>query len=95
MQAEALAFGQEMAVPQADLRPWDYWHLTGDAGWWMLYDAPDGKPVKAVDGIVVLGRIGDEWYHVWEPDTGYSGYIQQDDLLAHAWRGDALANYSY
>ena len=89
MRTEALSFGQEMAVPQEDLQPWTCWHLDEDR-WWTLYDAPDGTPVHMVDDVVILGRIADEWYHIWQPDTGLSGYVRQNEPLAYAWRADTL-----
>ena len=34
---------------------------------------------------VVIGIIGDDWYHVLFPETGLSGYIRQDALWAGEW----------
>lgn len=30
-------------------------------------------------GLLVLGIVGDEWYHVWFPDDDLTGYVPQDD----------------
>lgn len=34
--------------------------------------------------LVVLGIVGDEWYHVWFPQNGMSGYVLQSDW----WEGN-------
>ena len=34
--------------------------------------------------MVIIGIIGDEWYHVWFPATGEYGFVKQSDL----WEGN-------
>lgn len=49
-----------------------------------LYASPDAqRPVENImelhQGVLVLGIVGEEWYHVWIPELLISGYVLQAD----------------
>ena len=49
-----------------------------------VYAAPElGQPIANCSGVyhslVVLAVVGDEWYHVWFPQEGATGYVLQSD----------------
>ena len=49
-----------------------------------LYASPDAqRPVDNIlelhQGLLVLGIVGEEWYHVWIPEQMTSGYVLQAD----------------
>ena len=41
---------------------------------------PEMIPGYEVSQLVITGVIGDEWYLVWNPDTGRTGQIRQTEL---------------
>lgn len=47
-----------------------------------------GKPIAnylyTQQGLLVLGIVGDDWYHVWFPEDELSGYVLQSDW----WEGN-------
>jgi len=48
-----------------------------------LYDGVvDGEEIASLynSSLLVIGVVGEEWYHVWLPETGLAGYIQQNLL---------------
>ena len=48
-----------------------------------LFDAPDGELLHRFSGTaILLGVIGDTWYHVYLAETGAAGYVRQEDLFA-------------
>ena len=52
-----------------------------------VYDEPQtGRYVfhTTMSMMKVIGIIGNEWYHVWFPDTGEYGFVLQNDL----WEGN-------
>lgn len=81
MMTKYLAFGQDMdkveaAIPQLTVK-------EGVRA--LLYTSPreDAAAIReAPAGMEVLGLAGDAWYHVWNPDTGESGYMRQEDFWA-------------
>lgn len=50
-----------------------------------LYASPDDltayQEISDSYGMFVVGILGDEWYHVWFPGTGVSGFIRQSGLF--------------
>lgn len=81
MMTKYLAFGNDMEKVQRALQPQSVKETLNAA---TLYAAPGGEKIGEFDGMaLVLGLIGDEWYHVWAGDD-QTGYVRQDDL----WEGN-------
>ena len=77
MMTKYLAFGEDMAsvagaAPAMQLR-------TAQT---RLYASPQEDAAYEIVTLdpLVIGLLGEAWYHVWYPDTGLSGWIRQDDL---------------
>lgn len=77
MMTKYLAFGEAMAAvagaaPAMQLR----------AAQTRLYVSPqeDASYEIVTQDPLVIGILGQTWYHVWYPDTGLSGWMKQDDL---------------
>lgn len=77
MMTKYLAFGEDMAAvagaaPAMQLR----------AAQTRLYASPqeDASYEIVTQDPLVIGILGQTWYHVWYPDTGLSGWMKQDDL---------------
>lgn len=77
MMTKYLAFGADMAAvagatPAMQLR----------AAQTRLYVSPqeDASYEIVTQDPLVIGILGETWYHVWYPDTGLSGWMKQDDL---------------
>lgn len=77
MMTKYLAFGEAMAAvagaaPAMQLR----------AAQTRLYVSPqeDASYEIVTRDPLVIGILGQTWYHVWYPDTGLSGWMKQDDL---------------
>ena len=77
MMTKYLAFGEDMAAvagaaPAMQLR-------TAQT---RLYVSPqeDASYEIVTHDPLVIGILGQTWYHVWYPDTGLSGWMKQDDL---------------
>lgn len=51
---------------------------------WDNEDIPDLWTGDEVQGLFIIGVVGDEWYLVWDPVTGRCGRILQTDL----WEGN-------
>ena len=54
-----------------------------------VYTSPEAKHVVVnyqheEHGLLVLGIVGEEWYHAWFPDDGLTGYVLQSDW----WEGN-------
>ena len=54
-----------------------------------VYASPEAKHVVVnyqheEHGLLVLGIVGEEWYHAWFPDDGLTGYVLQSDW----WEGN-------
>ncbi len=76
MMTKFLAFADEMK----DVR-WaaNSYLLVGSSA--PLYANTAGADEAIVtQGPTVIGVVGDEWFHVWFPETGESGYMRQQDL---------------
>lgn len=77
MMTKYLAFGEDMAAvagaaPAMQLR----------SAQTRLYVSPqeDASYEIVTQDPLVIGILGETWYHVWYPDTGLSGWMKQDDL---------------
>lgn len=77
MMTKYLAFGEDMAAvaeaaPAMQLR-------TAQT---RLYASPQEDAAYEIVTLdpLVIGLLGEAWYHVWYPDTGLSGWMKQDDL---------------
>lgn len=77
MMTQYLAFGRNTA--DVDQRV-DSYLLTGEEA--ALYaHVKDEKPVcTIVKGPAVVGVLGNDWYHVWDPESGRSGFVRQGEL---------------
>lgn len=77
MMTQYLAFGRNAA--DVDQRV-DSYLLTGEEA--ALYaHVKDEKPVcTIVKGPAVVGVLGNDWYHVWDPESGRSGFVRQGEL---------------
>lgn len=79
MMTQYLAFGDDM---QAVHRVTNHLFVSDILRFAMLYDAPGGKAIDEISGdVLVLGIVGDEWYHVWVDDEE-TGYVRQSDFSA-------------
>lgn len=79
MMTQYLAFGDDM---QAVRRVTNHLFVSDILRFAMLYDAPGGKAIDEISGdVLVLGIVGDEWYHVWVDDEE-TGYVRQSDFSA-------------
>ena len=80
MMTKYLAFGDDMEKVQRAFNPHTTKETLTAAA---LYEVPGGKQIGEFTGqALVLGLVGDEWYHVWLDDTEGSGYVRQEDLWA-------------
>lgn len=82
MMTRYLVFGQEMAgvtpaFPDMQVR---------DGADGQVYAQPGAGPWTARTGAsghaVILGLVGDAWFHVWFPQSEQSGYMPQEDFWA-------------
>lgn len=79
MMTQYLAFGDDM---QAVHHVTNHLFVSEILRFTTLYDAPGGKAIDEISGdVLVLGIVGDEWYHVWVDDEE-TGYVRQEDLWA-------------
>ena len=80
MMTEYLAFGDDMETVQRALQPQSVMETLDDAA---LYATPGGEEIGRIDSsVLVLGLIGDEWYHVWQENNDQTGYVRQADFSA-------------
>ena len=79
MMTAYLAFGQDLnARPTALTGKQNLHPLTEIL--WDDSSEPEMIPGYEVSQLVITGVIGDEWYLVWNPDTGRTGQIRQTEL---------------
>ena len=77
MMTRYLAFGEDMAAV-AGAAP----AMQLKAAQTRLYVSPqeDASYEIVTHDPLVIGILGETWYHVWYPDSGLSGYMKQDAL---------------
>lgn len=86
MMKKYLKFGKSGQALRCDVSPMPDLQFKSD--FIQLYAEPDTKTAsQTLDssyGMLVIGVIGNQWYHVWFPQTDVYGFIQQKDL----WEGN-------
>ena len=59
--------------------------LTSEFAILKVYEKPQAGSYTTIRQdamMLVIGVVGDEWYHVWFPATGQYGFVRQNDLTA-------------